>query len=90
MPRYRRVLDHIRFALKHLFEGVGIGDNGLIKVGSGDWSNSIVLETALRDGVGPFGVTYQNSKDHGESVPNTQMALYTPAAAGEHSQNPRS
>ncbi|MBZ0290797.1 MAG: hypothetical protein K8I30_24435, partial [Anaerolineae bacterium] len=70
------VLDHIRFALTHIFEGVGIGDNGLIKVGSGDWSDSIVLETSLRDGVGPFGVTYQNSKDHGESVPNTQMALY--------------
>jgi len=70
------ILDHIRFALKHLFEGVGVGDHGLIKVGSGDWSDSIVLETALRDGIGPFGVTYQNSKDHGESVPNTQMALY--------------
>ena len=70
------VLDHIRFAITHIFEGVGIGDNGLIKVGSGDWSDSIVLETSLRDGVGPFGVTYQNSKDHGESVPNTQVALY--------------
>jgi hypothetical protein len=70
------VLDHVRFALKHLFEVMGIGDNGLIKIGSGDWSDSIVLETALRDGIGPFGVTYQNSKDYGESVPNSQMALY--------------
>lgn len=70
------VLDHIRFAVKHLFEGVGIGRNDLVKVGSGDWSDSIVLETALKDGPGPFGVTYQNSKDNGESVPNTQMALY--------------
>jgi len=74
--RGRSALDHVRFALKHLFEGVGIGEHGLIKVGSGDWSDSIVLETALRDGIGPFGVTYQNSKDQGESVPNTQMALY--------------
>jgi hypothetical protein len=70
------VLDHIRAAVKHLFEGIGIGANGLIKVGSGDWSDSIVLETALRDGPGPFGVTYGNSKEHGESIPNTQMALY--------------
>lgn len=71
-----RVLDHVRTAVRHVFEGVGIGDHGLIKIGSGDWSDSIVLETALRDGVGPFGVTYVNSKQHGESIPNTQMALY--------------
>src|SRR5690606_17112188 len=69
-------LDHVRKALKHLFEVNGIGDHGLVKVGSGDWSDSIVLETALRDGPGPFGVTYKNSKALGESVMNTQMALY--------------
>lgn len=68
------VLDHIRFALKHLFEMVGIGENGLIRVRTGDWSDSIVLETALKDGL--LGVAYQNSKAHGESIPNTQMALY--------------
>ena len=70
------VLDHIRKAVWHLLEITGVGDNGLIKVGSGDWSDSIVLETSLRDGPGPFGVTYNNSKQNGESVPNTQMALY--------------
>lgn len=70
------VLDHVRVAVRHLFEGTGIGEHGLIKVGSGDWSDSIVLETSLRDGVGFFGVTYVNSKLHGESIPNTQMALY--------------
>ncbi|MCA0456230.1 MAG: hypothetical protein LCI00_19785 [Chloroflexi bacterium] len=68
------VLDHIRFALKHLFDRVGLGENGLIRVRTGDWSDSIVLETALKDGL--LGVAYQNSKAHGESVPNTQMALY--------------
>jgi hypothetical protein len=70
------VLDHIRTAVRHIFEGTGIGEHGLIKVGSGDWSDSIVLETALSDGIGPAGVTYLNSKKHGESVLNTQMALY--------------
>jgi hypothetical protein len=70
------VLDHIREAVRHLFEDVGFGKNGLLKVGSGDWSDSIVLETAIRDGVGPFGVTYNNSKEHGESILNSQMALY--------------
>lgn len=68
------VTDHIRFALKHLFEMVGLGENGLIRVRTGDWSDSIVLETAVKDG--PLGVAYQNSKAHGESVPNSQMALY--------------
>jgi hypothetical protein len=70
------VLDHIRLALEHLFadDGVGIGEHGLIRVRSGDWSDSIVLETAIRDGL--FGVTYQNSKARGESMTNSQMALY--------------
>jgi hypothetical protein len=68
------VTDHIRFALKHLFDMIGIGDNGLIRVRTGDWSDSIVLETAIKDGL--FGVAYQNSKAHGESIPNSQMALY--------------
>jgi hypothetical protein len=75
-PAGATVLDHVRKALKHLFEVNGTGEHGLIKVGSGDWSDSIVLETALRDGPGPFGVTYKNSKALGESVMNTQMALY--------------
>jgi hypothetical protein len=70
------VLDHVRKAVWHLLEVTGVGEHGLIKVGTGDWSDSIVLETSLRDGPGPFGVTYNNSKQNGESVPNTQMALY--------------
>lgn len=69
-------LDHLRAAAKHLLETIGVGKNGLLKVGSGDWSDGIVVETALEDGPGPFGVTYQNSRRNGESIPNTQMALY--------------
>ncbi len=46
----------------------------MIKIGDGDWSDAIVIETALKDSV--LGVTFENSKDHGESVPNSQMALY--------------
>jgi hypothetical protein len=70
------VRHHVRAAVRHLFEVNGVGEHGLLKIGSGDWSDSVVLENALRDGVGPFGVTYENSKANGESVPNTQMALY--------------
>ncbi len=69
-------LDHVSAAAKHLLEKIGTGKNGLLKIGSGDWSDGVVIETALEDGPGPFGVTYQNSKRNGESVPNTQMALY--------------
>ncbi len=68
------VLDHVRVALTHLFEKIGLGENGLLRVRSGDWSDSIVLETAIRDGL--LGTSYQNSKAHGESIPNSQMALY--------------
>lgn len=75
-PEGATVMDHVHKAVWHLLEVTGTGDHGLIKVGSGDWSDSIVLETSLRDGPGPFGVTYNNSKANGESVPNTQMALY--------------
>ncbi len=75
-PEGAAVRDHVHMALRHLFTGLGIGEHGLLRVGSGDWSDSIVLETAIKDGPGPFGVTYGNSKSNGESVPNTQMALY--------------
>lgn len=73
----KTVLDHVRFALHHLFDkerGVGIGENNLLHVRSGDWSDSIVLETAISDGV--FGKAYFATKANGESVPITQMALY--------------
>lgn len=75
-PPGTTVLDHVHMALHHLFDVNGIGQHDLVKVGSGDWSDSIVLESALRDGPGPFGATYGNSKQDGESVPNTHMALY--------------
>jgi len=70
------VLDHVRVAVKHLDEGVGIGDSGLIKIGDGDWSDGVVLEAALRDALNPLGVNFDQSVRCGESVPNTQMALY--------------
>ena len=75
-PPGTTVLDHINKAVHHLFEVNGIGENGLIKVGTNDWSDSIVTETALQDGVLGVASAYLNSKQHGESVPNTQMALY--------------
>jgi hypothetical protein len=75
-PPGATVLDHVNKAVHHLFDVNGIGENGLIKVGTNDWSDSIVTETALQDGVLGVASAYFNSKQHGESIPNTQMALY--------------
>lgn len=65
--------DHTRDAIRHLLDVVGTGPHGLIRVGTGDWSDGIVASStadrsvAIRDG---------------ESVPNSQMALYVlPRAA---------
>lgn len=67
------VLDHIRVAVRHLLHDIGAGEHGLLRIGDGDWSDSIVLETVLKN---PFAVSFSQSKAHGESIPNTQMALY--------------
>ncbi|MEW6431063.1 MAG: hypothetical protein AB1730_06100 [Myxococcota bacterium] len=59
--------DHTRDAIRHLLDVVGTGPHGLLRIGTGDWSDGIVASStadravAIRDG---------------ESVPNTQMALY--------------
>lgn len=68
------VLDHVQVSVGHLLNEIGFGEHGLLRIGDGDWSDAIVCETALRDG--PLGVRFENSREHGESIPNSQMALY--------------
>ncbi|HEY3289353.1 MAG TPA: hypothetical protein VGK87_04420, partial [Anaerolineae bacterium] len=68
------VYDHIRLTVHHLIDTVGLGEHDLLRIGDGDWSDSIVIETALRE-LG-LRVNLDNSRLHGESVPNSQMALY--------------
>jgi hypothetical protein len=72
----RTVLDHLRAAVVHLIHVVGIGEHGLIRVGDGDWSDGVVFETVTRVGGVAFPAWFENSKAHGESIPNTQMALH--------------
>ena len=67
------VLDHVRAAITHLRETVGVGENRLIKIGDGDWSDAIVLQSAIECFT---QISYDNSKAHGESIPNSQMAVY--------------
>ncbi len=73
-PRGTSVLDHVRLSLKHLLDGVGTDENGLLRVGDGDWSDSIVIENVLQNA--SLRVNLENTRAHGESVPNSQMALY--------------
>lgn len=63
------VLDHVRVAVWHLRDVVGRGEHGLIKIKDGDWSDGICVED-------PSPLAISNTYARGESVPNSQMALY--------------
>ncbi len=65
------VIDHVRAAFRHLTDCVGIGENGLIRVGDGDWSDGVVFSAQLGQ-----GADFETSRANGESIPNSQMALY--------------
>ncbi len=60
-----RVIDHLTGALRHFFDVVGVGEHGLVRMGTGDWSDGIVQEAPDRE----------LAVKKGESVPNTQMAV---------------
>lgn len=60
------VLDRIELSLKFLFQRVGIGEHGMIKVGSGDWSDGISLLVKSRGAL----------LKRGESTFNSAFTLY--------------
>ncbi|NVM56224.1 MAG: hypothetical protein HWN66_21185, partial [Candidatus Helarchaeota archaeon] len=60
------VIEKIELSLKFLFQKVGIGEHGLIKVGSGDWSDGISLLVKNR----------RAFLKRGESTFNSAFALY--------------
>lgn len=72
-PQDRSVLNHIRVAFDHLLHEVGVGEHNLIRVRDGDWSDDVVLRNVF-----PFSplVSPRLTIEHGESVLNSQMALY--------------
>ena len=59
------VWSHAVGALRHLFDVVGTGEHGLVRIGTGDWSDGILQEAPNRE----------LAVQKGESVPNTQMAV---------------
>ena len=65
--------EHMKRAVRHLVDAVGLGEHGLVRVGTGDWSDGIVFEAADRE----------LAKTKGESVPNSQMALWVLPLVGE-------
>lgn len=74
------VLDHARAAAEHLLGVVGTGENGLIRVRDGDWSDGVVASNVIA--AGNDGVNWGNTLAHGESCSNTGMALWVlPLAA---------
>ena len=72
-PRDQRVINHIRIAYRHLMHKVGIGEHDLIRVRDGDWSDDVVIRNIF-----PFvpSVSPRKTVEEGESVLNSQMALY--------------
>ncbi|MBI1946064.1 MAG: hypothetical protein HYS27_10230 [Deltaproteobacteria bacterium] len=65
--------EHAVRAARHLIDDVGTGPHGLIRVGTGDWSDGIVFLADDR----------ATATAVGESVPNSQMATWVlPVAAG--------
>src|SRR5262249_58075783 len=67
------VWDHVVGSVRHLFDVVGSGPHGLVRVGDGDWNDGIVFSAPDRS------LAIQS----GESVANTQMAVaILPRVAG--------
>lgn len=63
-PATTTVLDHIRVAFDHLVNVVGVGEHGLIKMRTGDWS----------DGITWFTENPSLTEEKGESTFNTAFA----------------
>ncbi|MCC6214654.1 MAG: hypothetical protein IT376_07280 [Polyangiaceae bacterium] len=61
------VWDHVVAAVRHHLDVVGTGQHGLVRLGTGDWSDGIVADAARDRDV---------AVALGESIPNTQMGVY--------------
>jgi hypothetical protein len=62
----RPIAEHIRLGARYLMDEIGTGANGLIKLGSGDWDDSITF----------FAPDSATAKNEGESVANAAMAAF--------------
>lgn len=62
----RPLVEHVRIGLRYLVDEIGIGTHGLIKLGSGDWDDSITF----------FADSRSDAEALGESVANAAMAAF--------------
>ncbi len=63
---FSTVAERIKLSLKFLFEEIGFGEHGLLKVGDGDWNDGISIMVPNRS----------RFLKHGESLFNSALALY--------------
>nr|MDO8079287.1 hypothetical protein [Candidatus Freyarchaeota archaeon] len=63
---FSTVAERIKLSLNFLFEEIGFGEHGLLKVGDGDWN----------DGISTMVPNRSRFLKHGESVFNSALALY--------------
>ena len=68
-PKGHSPLDHVRAAFTHLNNSVGFGPHGLIRIREGDWDDGVVFTD-------PDPLAIYFTVEHGESVPNSQMAIH--------------
>lgn len=66
--------EHVRRGVRHLFDTIGTGPHGLLRVQTGDWSDGIVASEAKNRDL---------ALKEGESIPNTQMAVWVLPHAAE-------
>ena len=69
----RTVLEHLRVALRHVAETTGFGPHGLLRVGTGDWSDGVIFHSQDQE----------TALSSGESVYNTAMGAYVLPMAAE-------
>ncbi|MFB0563061.1 MAG: GH36-type glycosyl hydrolase domain-containing protein [Candidatus Lokiarchaeia archaeon] len=63
---FSTVAERMKLSLNFLFEEIGFGEHGLLKVGDGDWN----------DGISTMVPNRSRFLKHGESVFNSALALY--------------
>ncbi len=74
-PADQTVLHHMQVAFEHLTQKVMIGESGLLHIRDGDWSDDVVVRNTFPVDLLSFR-SFPKTVAEGESIPNSQMALY--------------
>lgn len=66
----RTVIGYLKLCLDHFINEIGLGEHGLVRICSGDWSDSILRENVLPE-------KREEAFKYAESGFNTAMCIYT-------------